>query len=118
MAKKGAIMALKIGDMNTYGNANFIVGVGFRWLLRYQMESLLGLLKVNLLIENCLGVDQRKFNMQIFSKEFVSCIKRTMVCKLKGHLESDWMEEHWAPGHGTGNWVKICRRCGIKLEIR
>lgn len=35
MAKKGAIMALKIGDIKTYGNANFIVGMS-----DYQVNKL------------------------------------------------------------------------------
>jgi len=24
---------------------------------------------------------------------------------------SDWIEIHWAPGHGTGTFVKECKRC-------
>ena len=29
---------------------------------------------------------------------------------------SDWMEEHWTPGHASGFLVKQCKRCGKEIE--
>ncbi len=29
---------------------------------------------------------------------------------------SDWMEIHWAPGHGTGKLIKECERCGFQMD--
>jgi len=27
-----------------------------------------------------------------------------------------WLEEWWAPGHSTGNVVKICRKCNKVIK--
>lgn len=32
------------------------------------------------------------------------------------HLEDEWAEEHWAPGHSTGSRVRVCKRCEKILE--
>jgi len=29
-----------------------------------------------------------------------------------------WIEEHWAPGHGTGRLVKMCHQCGIVVKSK
>ena len=29
----------------------------------------------------------------------------------KHENQTDWMEEQWAPGHGTGSLVKMCQVC-------
>jgi len=29
---------------------------------------------------------------------------------------SDWMEEWWAPAHGTGFQVRACRICGAEVD--
>ncbi|HEY3405392.1 MAG TPA: hypothetical protein VGK59_18535 [Ohtaekwangia sp.] len=36
-----------------------------------------------------------------------------------GHPEiSDWMEEQWAPAHGTGVEVRVCKNCNITIDRR
>ena len=29
---------------------------------------------------------------------------------------SDWLDEYWAPGHGTGSKVKVCEICGKTVD--
>lgn len=31
---------------------------------------------------------------------------------------SGWMGEYWAPGHGTGKEVTICKHCGKIIETK
>lgn len=32
------------------------------------------------------------------------------------HTASDWLEEQWAPAHGTGFMVRVCENCGFTVE--
>lgn len=38
--------------------------------------------------------------------------------KCKHSKKSDWMEQHWAPGHSTGSVVKICEICEEVVESK
>ena len=53
--------------------------------------------------------------MKIFTDEFKNYLK-SFICKFKGHIASDWMEEQWAPGHSTGRKVKVCLRCNKNMD--
>lgn len=34
------------------------------------------------------------------------------------HIESQWMEQCWAPGHFTGRTVRVCLNCEKTLETK
>ena len=36
--------------------------------------------------------------------------------KCKHYVLSGWIEEYWAPGHSTGEQVRICRVCEKVVE--
>lgn len=34
------------------------------------------------------------------------------------YTATDWMEEQWAPAHGTGFQVRACEHCGFIVKRR
>lgn len=54
--------------------------------------------------------------MKILTDEFKHWLKKILICSWLKHQESEWMEEWWALGHGTGNLVKRCLRCNELLD--
>lgn len=43
-------------------------------------------------------------------------LKLQNACKHK--KISDWMDYYWAPGHTTGQWVKVCEICEKVVETK
>jgi hypothetical protein len=31
---------------------------------------------------------------------------------------TDWLEYHWAPGHFSGQFVRVCKICGKQVESK
>lgn len=54
--------------------------------------------------------------MRVFSGEFSNWLRRTFVCGLFGHLESDWQFKYWDISHRAGSMIKVCERCDKELD--
>lgn len=57
-----------------------------------------------------------KTAQQLYEKYQSDLERLQSECK---HLEqSDWLNEEWAPAHGTGFQVKVCSFCNKTIDRR